>query len=287
MSDRSSFFDELKRRKAIRLAGLHLVGAWLLTQIASTVLPTFDVPAWVLRGFIIALALGFVPALVFSWVFELTAQGLKRDENVAPEQSIAPQTAHRMDRMIIVVLALAVGYFAVDKWVLAPGRETAETPSVRAPNESTSAIPAKSIAVLPFENLSDDKGAAYFVDGIQNDILPKLASIADLKTISPTSLGRYKSKPKDVKTVSQQPGVANVLEGSVQKAGDKVRANVQLIDARADLHLWAKTYDRDLADVFAIQSEVAQEIADSLKAKLSLAEANAVERANQRSGGVR
>ena len=198
-------------------------------------LPTFDVPAWVLRGFIIALALGFVPALVFSWVFELTAQGLKRDENVAPEQSIAPQTAHRMDRMIIVVLALAVGYFAVDKWVLAPGRETAETPSVRAPNESTSAIPAKSIAVLPFENLSDDKGAAYFVDGIQNDILPKLASIADLKkTISPTLPGRYKSKPEDVKTVSQQPGVANVLEGSVQKAGVATR-NVQLIDARADL----------------------------------------------------
>src|SRR5205809_692817 len=142
------------------------------------------------------------------------------------------------------------------------------------PRPTGSAIPEKSIAVLPFENLSDDKGAAYFADGIQDEILTKLAGIADLKVISRTSTAKYKSKPEDLKTVSQQLGVATVLEGSVQKAADKVRVNVQLIDARADSHLWAKTYDRDLADVFAIQSEVAQEIADSLKAKLSPAEAN-------------
>ena len=127
---------------------------------------------------------------------------------------------------------------------------------------------------MPFENLSDDKNAAYFADGIQDEILTKLASIADLKVISRTSTARYKSKPEDLKTVSQQLGVANVLEGSVQRAADKVRVNVQLIDARADSHLWAKTYDRDMKDVFAIQSEVAQEIADSLQAKLSPAEAN-------------
>ncbi len=142
------------------------------------------------------------------------------------------------------------------------------------PRPTGSTIPEKSIAVLPFENLSDDKGAAYFADGIQDEILTKLAGIADLKVISRTSTAKYKSKPEDLKTVSQQLGVATVLEGSVQKAADKVRVNVQLIDARADSHLWAKTYDRDLADVFAIQSEVAQEIADSLKAKLSPAEAN-------------
>ena len=139
-----------------------------------------------------------------------------------------------------------------------------------------SSIPQKSIAVLPFENLSDDKGAAYFADGIQDEILTKLASIADLKVISRTSTAKYKSKPEDLKTVSQQLGVATVLEGSVQKAGDKVRVNVQLIDARADSHLWAKTYDRDMKDVFAVESEVAQEIADSLQAKLSPAEANTV-----------
>src|SRR5436305_11364640 len=144
------------------------------------------------------------------------------------------------------------------------------------PSLTGSAIPEKSIAVLPFENLSDDKGAAYFADGIQDEILTKLAGIADSKVISRTSTAKYKSKPEDLKTVSQQLGVATVLEGSVQKAADKVRVNVQLIDARADSHLWAKTYDRDLADVFAIQSEVAQEIADSLKAKLAPAEANTV-----------
>ncbi len=137
-----------------------------------------------------------------------------------------------------------------------------------------SSIPQKSIAVLPFENLSDDKNAAYFADGIQDEILTKLASIADLKVISRTSTAKYKSKPEDLKTVSQQLGVATVLEGSVQKAADKVRVNVQLIDARADSHLWAKTYDRDIKDVFAVESEVAQEIADSLQAKLSPAEAN-------------
>ena len=132
------------------------------------------------------------------------------------------------------------------------------------PTPGGSAIPQKSIAVLPFENLSDDKGAAYFADGIQDEILTKLASIADLKVISRTSTAKYKSKPEDLKTVSQQLGVATVLEGSVQKAADKVRVNVQLIDARADSHLWAKTYDRDMKDVFAVESEVAQEIADSL-----------------------
>ena len=149
--------------------------------------------------------------------------------------------------------------------------------SVAARTEAAgSPIPQKSIAVLPFENLSDDKDAAYFADGIQDEILTKLASIADLKVISRTSTAKYKSKPEDLKTVSQQLGVATVLEGSVQKAGDKVRVNVQLIDARADSHLWAKTYDRDMQDVFAVESEVAQEIADSLKAKLSPAEANTV-----------
>ena len=152
---------------------------------------------------------------------------------------------------------------------------------------TVSSIPQKSIAVLPFENLSDDKGAAYFADGIQDEILTKLASIADLKVISRTSTAKYKSKPEDLKTVSQQLGVATVLEGSVQKADDKVRVNVQLIDARADSHLWAKTYDRDMKDVFAVESEVAQEIADSLQAKLSPAEANtARERADEGHAGL-
>ena len=149
-----NFFAELKRRNVIRMAGLYLVGAWLLTQVASTLLPAFDAPSWALRGLIITLALGFIPAVIFSWVFELTPQGLKREDDVAPEQSITPQTGRRMDRMIIVVLVLALGYFAFDKFVLAPRREAALVSSA-VPNESKSVINAKSIAVLPFENLSE------------------------------------------------------------------------------------------------------------------------------------
>src|SRR5437868_12000917 len=153
MSERN-FFAELKRRNVIRFAGLYLVGAWLLTQVASTVLPMFAAPDWLPRTIVILLAMGFIPALVLSWIFELTPQGLKRDEDVAPEQSIAPQTARRMDRMIIVVLLLALGYFAFDKWVLAPRREAAASHSALVPAEVTSTASAKSIAVLPFDNLS-------------------------------------------------------------------------------------------------------------------------------------
>src|SRR5262249_46683701 len=175
--------------------------------------------------------------------------------------------------VVVIAAAVSIGLFFV-------GRYTASNAaSDGSGRRSAASLQAKSIAVLPFENLSDDKSAAYFAEGIQDEILTKLASIADLKVISRTSTAKYKSKPEDLKTVSQQLGVANVLEGSVQKAAGKVRVNVQLIDARADSHLWAKTYDGDLADVFAIQSEVAQEIADSLKAKLSPAEANTVARA--------
>src|SRR5450432_4391576 len=143
----SNFFTELKRRNVIRMAGLYLVGAWLLVQVAGTVLPMFGAPDWLPRSIVILLAIGFIPALIFSWVFELTREGLKRDAEVAPEQSIAPQTARRMDRMIIVVLVLALSYFALDKWVLAPRREDAKPHPALVPNESTPSVPAKSIAV--------------------------------------------------------------------------------------------------------------------------------------------
>jgi TolB-like protein/Tfp pilus assembly protein PilF len=257
-----NFFAELKRRNVFRVAGLYLVGAWLLTQVASTVLPTFDVPSWALRGLIITLALGLVPALIFSWVFELTPDGLKRDAEVAPEQSIAPQTARRMDRMIFAVLLLALGYFAFDKFVLAPRRVTAT-------NDSPSASKAKSIAVLPFENLSSDKENAYFAEGIQDEILTRLAKIAALKVISRTSTQKYKSAPDNLREVGKQLGVANLLEGSVQKVGNAVHVNVQLIRASNDEHLWAESYNRKLDDVFAVEGEVAGAIAEQLNATLS------------------
>src|SRR5436853_2036169 len=151
-----TFFGELKRRNVIRMAGLYLVGAWLVVQVAGTVLAMFGAPEWLPRMIVVLLAIGFVPAVIFSWVFELTPQGVKREDDVAPERSITPQTGRRMDRMIIVVLVLALGYFAFDKFVLTPRREAALVSSA-APNESKSAVNAKSIAVLPFENRSEQK----------------------------------------------------------------------------------------------------------------------------------
>ena len=264
----NNFFSELKRRNVYKVAVAYAVVGWLLVQVTTQVFPIFEIPNWALRLIVLAIILGFPIALVIAWAFELTPQGLKRTEDV----DVAAQSRRKSYTWIYVVVigaALSLGLFFLGRYVIGSKR----TPQL-SEAATGSSIPQKSIAVLPFENLSDDKGAAYFADGIQDEILTKLAGIADLKVISRTSTAKYKSKPEDLKTVSQQLGVATVLEGSVQKANDKVRVNVQLIDARADSHLWAKTYDRDLADVFAIQSEVAQEIADSLQAKLSPAEAN-------------
>ncbi len=257
-----NFFAELKRRNVIRFAGLYLVGSWLLVQVASTVLPMFGAPDWLPRSVVILLALGFLPALIFSWVFEPTRQGLKRDEDVRPEESIAPQTGRRMNRMIIAVLVLALGYFVFDKFVLAPRRAAA-------PNDSPSTAGAKSIAVLPFENLSEEKANTYFADGIQEEILTRLAKIADLKVISRTSTQHYKSAPENLPEIAKQLGVAHILEGSVQKSGDAVRVNVQLIKAANESHLWAETFDRKLTDIFSVESEVAKAIADQLRAKLT------------------
>ena len=260
-----NLFAELKRRNVYKVAVAYAVVAWLLIQVATQVFPFFEIPNWAVRLVVLVMIAGFPIALIIAWAFELTPEGIKRTEDVDLAESARQPRKHAWIFVVVVGALLSIGLFLV-------GRYTARNNS----GGSSPELPAKSIAVLPFENLSDDKSAAYFAEGIQDEILTKLASIADLKVVSRTSTAKYKSKPEDLKTVSQQLGVANVLEGSVQKAADKVRVNVQLIDARADSHLWAKTYDRDLADVFAIQSEVAQEIADSLKAKLSPTEVNAV-----------
>src|ERR1700736_4540719 len=261
MSEKPSFFAELKRRNVYKVAVAYAVVGWLIAQIATQIFPFLEIPNWVVRLVIVLIAIGFPVALVIAWAFEATPEGIKRTEvaDAKHEHSRGKTWIY----VVIIGAAISVALFFV-------GRYTAGNNASAARTE----LPAKSIAVLPFENLSDDKGAAYFADGIQDEILTKLASIADLKVISRTSTAKYKSKPEDLKTVSQQLGVATVLEGSVQKAGDKVRVNVQLIDARADSHLWAKTYDRDIKDVFAVESEVAQEIADSLQARLSPVEAS-------------
>src|SRR5438874_6467022 len=262
-----NFFAGLKRRNVYKVAVAYAIVGWLLVQVATQVFPFFEIPNWAVRLVVLAIVIGFPIALVIAWAFELTPQGLKRTEDVDLAASARQPRKHIWIFVVVLGAALSIALFFV-------GRYTIREKTPRQSEAATSAIPQKSIAVLPFENLSDDKGAAYFADGIQDEILTKLASIADLKVISRTSTARYKSKPEDLRTVSQQLGVATVLEGSVQKADDKVRVNVQLIDAKADSHLWAKTYDRDIKDVFAVESEVAQEIADALQAKLSPAEAS-------------
>jgi adenylate cyclase len=257
------FFAELKRRNVIRMAGLYLVGAWLLTQVASTILPMFGTPEWLPRTIVILLAIGFIPALIFSWIFEVTPEGLRRDAEVPPERSIGPQTGRRMDRMIIAVLMVALGYFAFDKFVLAPRRQ-----STQLLNESSSAGNAQSIAVLPFVNMTSDKEQEFFSDGLSEELLNQLAQIPQLRVIARTSSFSFKGKEVDVRTIANTLNVANVLEGSVRKSATTLRITAQLIRASDSSHLWSQTYDRAITDVFKVQDEIARDVVAALKVKL-------------------
>ena len=277
-----SLLRELKRRNVIRMAGLYLVGAWLVVQVAGTLLPIFHTPDWVLQALVVLVAMGFVPALVFAWVFELTPQGLKRDEEVKPEESIAPQTARRMDRMIIAVLAVALAYFGFDKFMLAPRREAAAVAAatqVKAPKVESAEAPVaagvspKSVAVLPFVNMSGDPKNEFFSDGITEEILNALAQIADLKVAARTSAFAFKGKDLDLRHVGEVLAVAHVLEGSVQRNGDDVRITAQLIDTRTGFHLWSEKYDRKLTNIFAVEDEISKAIADKLQLQLAGARA--------------
>ncbi len=267
MMNPRNFFAELKRRNVIRMAGLYLVGAWLLTQVAGTVLPMFGAPEWLPRSIVVLLAIGFIPTLIFSWVFELTPEGLKRDEEVTPAQSIGPQTARRMDRMIIVVLVFALGYFSFDKFVLTPRREAAMVDRA-APNESRSVTNAKSIAVLPLVNTSGDPNNEYFSDGLSEELIAVLAKIPELKVIGRSSSFFFKGKSSDPAAIGEKLGVANLIEGSVRKQGDRVRIVAELISAADGRSLWSETYDRELKDVFAVQVEIAKAVAEQMKLKL-------------------
>ena len=257
------FFAELKRRNVYKVAIAYAVVAWLLLQIATQVFPFIEIPNWAIRLVIMLIVIGFPIALVIAWAFELTPEGIKRTEDVDLSPTLRRKTGRKLDFFIIAVLLLVIGILLFQRL----------HPSV---SPAVSSALDKSIAVLPFDNLSRDPDNAYFSDGIQDEILTKLAGIGDLKVISRMSTAKYKSRPEDLKTAARELGVATVLEGSVQRADDKMRVNVQLLDARVDTHLWAKSYDRDLKDVFAVESEVAQEIADTLQAKLSPRQSNAL-----------
>src|SRR4030088_3464552 len=218
------FFAELKRRKVYRVAVAYAVGAWLIAQVVTQIFPVFEVSQWALRRMIVLLVVGFPVALILSWAFDITPQGIKRTEDVDLAQS-------RLSR--------------------------------------AEPVPEKSIAVLPFENLSDDQQNAYFADGIQDDILSSLAKVADLKVISRTSVRQYRSGTRNLREIGEVLGVAYVMEGTVRREANRVRINAQLIDARTDLHVWNDSYDREITDLFALQTELARRIAFALRANLS------------------
>jgi len=270
-----SFVSELKRRNVIRMAGLYLVGAWLLVQVAGTLLPVFGAPGWVMKTIVGLLAVAFVPALVFAWVFELTPDGLKRDAEVSPFESIAPKTAQRMNRSIVVVLLLALGYFGFDKFVLAPRREAAmvTTAEKKAVAAAAAVVSDKSIAVLPFVNMSSDKDQEYFSDGISEEILNGLAQVEGLKVVGRTSSFKFKGHNEDLRMIGEQLGVAHLLEGSIRKQGDNVRITAQLIKVADGYHLWSKTYDRKLTDIFAIQDEISKAITEALSLQIMSSDA--------------
>ncbi len=252
----SSFFAELKRRNVYKVAVAYAVVGWLLVQVATQVFPFFEIPNWAVRLVVLAIVIGFPVALVIAWAFELTPQGLKRTEDV----DVAGQGSRKSHAWIYVVIVgalLSVGLFMLGRY------------GFREKNWSSTEPLAKSIAILPFESLSEDKSNAYFAEGVQDEILTRLAKVADLKVIARTSTQKFKSAPENLPDIAKQLGVLNILEGSVQKAGDQVRVNVQLINALTNTHLWAEIYDRKLTDIFAVESDIAKTIADTLQAKLS------------------
>ena len=273
-SMRMSFYHELKRRNVFRVGAAYIVAAWLLIQVTETIFPLFgygDTPA---RITVIVLAIGFPLFLVFSWVFELTAEGLKKEKDIDRTASVVRKNGKQLDRIIIVLLALGLGYFAFDKFVLGPEQDLKIAETARQEGRSEALVESygdKSIAVLPFVNLSADPEQEYFSDGISEELLNLLAQIPQLRVISRSSAFYYKGKDVKLADVARELNVAHILEGSVRKAGNRVRITAQLIEARSDTHLWSDTYDRELDDIFAVQDEIAASISAALKMKLMLA----------------
>ena len=258
-----NFFAELKRRNVYKVAVGYAVVGWLVMQVTATVVPALHLPDAITTAVVVLTLLGFPIALVIAWAFEMTPQGMKRTEDVSPNEFIPQWSKRKFAAFTVSVAVIAAGLLAHQ--FLRPKSATAPASGETGP----SAIPQKSIAVLPFDNLSRDPDNAFFAEGVQDEVLTRLAKVADLKVISRTSTQHFKSAPDNLPQIAKQLGVANILEGSVQKSSDQVRVNVQLINALTDAHLWADIYDRKLTDIFAVESEIAKTIADTLQAKLS------------------
>jgi TolB-like protein len=262
-----SFLAELRRRHVIRVAGLYVVTAWLMVQVADTLLPIFHTPDWVLQALVVLLALGFVPALIVTWVFELTPEGLKRD--AGGDAAVQPvDRSRRLDIVVIVLLVLGIALFLADRFWLDSDPPAAPVTATTPAEPAAPADGRVAIAVLPFDNMSTDAGNAYFADGIAEEILNLLAGVRDLEVASRTSAFAFKGKDVSVPEIAASLKVRYVLEGSVRKAGDQVRITAQLIDAETDRHLWSDTFDRRLDDIFAVQDEIAAAIGKALEVRL-------------------
>ena len=264
----SHFLAELKRRNVYKVAVAYIVAGWALSQGIAQVLPVFDVPNWTIRLIVLLIIIGLPVALVLAWAFEITPEGIKRTEMADRMPAAAQRKKHTWIYIVVVGAIVSITLFFL-------GRYSAISGAPRH-SEAATGIPEKSIAVLPFDNLSRDPDNAYFAEGVQDEILTRLAKVADLKVISRTSTQHFKSVPENLPQIAKQLGVTNILEGSVQKVKDQVRVNVQLINALTDAHLWAEIYDRKLTDLFSVESDIAKTIADTLQAKLTGSESTAM-----------
>jgi TolB-like protein/Tfp pilus assembly protein PilF len=275
-----SFIEELKRRNVFRVGIAYAVASWVLLQLVDVVGDIIEMPDWMGKFILMAVVVCFVPVLIFAWAFELTPEGLKREKDVDRTRSITHHTASKLNTVTLVLMTIAIGYLLLDKFYLADRAmqpaiaepvvelvEQAETPT----ETEIKAVSRQSIAVLPFDNRSRNEEDEFFVEGVHDDLLTNLARIGSLKVISRTSVGQYAGTTKSIPDIARELGVATVMEGAVQRSGDTVRINVQLIDAQTDEHLWAEIFDRELTadNLFAIQSEISEEIAKALKATLS------------------
>ncbi len=284
-----SFFTELERRNVFRVVAAYVVMAWLVIQVVETILPAFGFGSTSVRIVIIIFVIGTVPALILSWVYELTPEGLKKEKDVDRNKSITPHTGKKLDRMIMLTLALALSYFAFDKFVLSPHRaleqqkyQELKVEAARQEGRSEALVETindKSIAVLPFVNRSQLQEDEYFTAGMHDELLTRLAHVSALKVVSRTSVLRYRDSIKSIPQIAKELSVSSILEGGVQRVGNQVRVNVQLINAQTDEHIWAEIYDRELTaeNLFAIQTEISRAITQALQARLTPAENQAIE----------
>jgi adenylate cyclase len=265
------FFAELKRRNVFRAATAYVAVAWLLIQVAEATFPAFGLSPQALRSLILLLAVGFVPAVGLSWAFEITPEGIKRDRDMEPGGELATRTNRLLDRGIVIVLALGLAYFALDKFVLGPSRNETRIEEARLEGRAEALLESygeQSIAVLPFTNMSADPEQEYFGDGMAEEVLNLLARIPELRVISRSSAFTYKGKDVKLSQIAAELSVGHILEGSVRRAGNRIRVTAQLIEARSDTHLWSQTWDRELADLFVIQDEIAAEVVANLQLRL-------------------